>query len=130
MAVRTTEEEVKKIIETNLSTVTIESYITTANVLVNNSLSGQGLSETLLTEIEKYITAHLIAFNSERQAYKKSINETSETYGVLGKMLEGTTYGQTALMLDASGLLSTSSKTKVVIQAVPQFDDSELLDED
>lgn len=126
---RITEDDLKEIINTNLSSITIEAFIQTATTLVDSVLIGKGLSTTLLTEIEKYIAAHLIAFNSERQAYKKSVNETSETYGVLGKMLEGTTYGQTALMLDISGALLNAGKIVASIQAVPQFDDSEVLDE-
>ena len=124
-----TEDDVKEIINTNLSSTTIDAYIETASTLVDNVLLGKGLSTSLLTEIEKYIAAHLIAFNSERQAYKKSVNETSETYGTLGKMLEGTTYGQTAIMLDISGALLNTGKLVAVINAVPQFDDSEVLDE-
>lgn len=128
MAARTDYASVIGIIETNLSEVRVNTLIDTANMIVNVNLTGSGLSTETLTEIEKWVAAHLIAFNSERQAQKKKVGDGEETYSSLGQMLKATTYGQTAVMLDSTGTLNSSSKITARINAIPQFEDSELLD--
>ena len=66
MAVRTTIPKVKAIISTNQSDPVITAMISSANVFVSNALSGAGLSGSVLTEIETWITAHMLAMGPDR----------------------------------------------------------------
>lgn len=126
MAVRTTKEEVKKIIDvsTETSDDSIDSMIATANLIVNSNLVDEGLSDTILTEIEKYLTCHLLSMTLERQPERIEIGgDTSEQYPKLGKGLEMTTYGQMVITLDTTGKLKNLGLKKAVITAVESFDD-------
>ena len=116
---RTSAEEVKKILETELEDSTINAYITGANTLVTKVLGTGGLGETLLTEIERWMTAHLIASTRERQAKKEEAGGAKVEYtGQYGSGLESTSYGQTVLSLDTSGRMKSLSRRPVIIRAV------------
>ena len=128
MTLRVDADDVKEIIKTNLTDNEITPFITTANLLVNENLASDSYSTALLTEIEKWLSAHLIAITKERQAQKVKMDDSEETYGRLGLHLNSTTYGQMVTMLDTNGILSNLGKKKASIQAIPSFDDSKVLD--
>jgi len=134
MANRVVFSDVKEILDTNLTDPEIESYITIANLMVNSNLSSSGLSDSVLTEIEKWLTAHLIKSTKERQAQEVEIGDAREKYGSFGRYgsigegLATTSYGQMVTLLDTTGTLKNTGKQIVSIKAVPQFEDSELLD--
>jgi hypothetical protein len=127
MAIRTTPSDVKAIISTSLSDVDVFPYIEDANALVDAVLSGEGLSTSLLTSIEKWLSAHFIAVTKSRQPLYKKIGDGAESYPKLGLKLESSTYGQTALAFDTSGKLANLGKKRIKIEAVPSFDDSPIL---
>lgn len=107
---RVTESEVKEVIPTDL---TITSFIDNANLFVTNTLSGVGLSSATLTMIELYVAAHLVAITINKGNVKNErIGESQKTYSTpfILNGLKGTKFGQTALMLDTSGVLGTSGK--------------------
>lgn len=110
---RVTKEEVKELINTNFD---VAPFIATANLLVEESLAGQGMSDTRLKIIELWLSAHYTAVAEERGALKKSNKgDSEEDYGIkVGEGLNMTRFGQQALALDSSGVLTeqvTSTRT-------------------
>jgi uncharacterized protein (DUF1697 family) len=127
MAVRTNAADVKAIIATSLTESEVDVYIADANALVNAILGEEGLTDALLTTIEKWVSAHLIAMTKSRQPQYKKIGDGAESYPKLGMNMQTTTYGQTALAFDTSGKLANTGKKRIKIEAVPSFDDSPIL---
>ena len=123
MAVRVTAAEVKVILDnTVLSDTDILAYAAGANALVNEVL-GTG-TEDLLTEIEKWLTAHLITISRERQALKEGAGGASITYtGNFGVGLQSTSYGQMVLVLDTTNALAALGGKAARIIAIKSFDE-------
>jgi len=104
---RVTAVEVKQIIETELDDAVIDAYIASASALVDEALRSEALSETLLKEIERWLTAHLLAISRERQPEQASAGPTSIKYqGMSGLGLDASLYGQQVKLLDTSGKLA------------------------
>lgn len=125
MAKRVNADEVKAIIDTTLTSTVINSYITSANVYVDEVLTGKGLSDAILKEIERWLSAHMIASTKERQSKEEGAGGAFIKYtGYWSTGLLGTSYGQMAVSLDSSGTLDALTKGKgtVSTQAIPQFD--------
>jgi len=117
---RTTVEEVRQIMdETSIADASITAYIGTANKLVNALLLNTGLSEELLTEIEKHITAHFITVFRERMAKKEGAGGAYIEYqGEYKDGLHATPFGQTAMLLDVTGTLNIMFEKQATIMAV------------
>jgi len=124
---RTSVLAVKQILDnTTLSNIIIEAYINSANVMVTEVLGGTDLSDDTLTEIERWVAAHMVASTRERQAIKEAAGTASITYtGAYGVGLKSTSYGQMALTLDTSGLLAIASggAKSAFIKAITSFDE-------
>lgn len=122
MAARVTPTELKLILDaTEVSDSSLTAFINTANTLVNSVL---GTDDTdILKEIEKYLSAHLVVANRERQAIKEEAGSAKVTYANnLGEGLRSTSYGQMVLFLDTTGALaSLDGKKAVSIYAIPSF---------
>lgn len=111
---RVTTAEVKEIITTSLTD--LDMFILPANLLVTDKLSGEGLGDDLLKEIERWLSAHFLACSKERQVTSKRAGESENSYNWnTYKGLDSTTYGQTAKMLDTTGILSSEMSAKKVI---------------
>lgn len=116
---RTTAAEVKQILDTDLSDAIVDAYIVGANAMVTDALSSSGLSDTLLEEIERWLSAHMIASTRERMAEKEGAGGASITYtGKYGEQLASTPYGQQVLILDTTGTMASLGKKKAVLAAV------------
>ncbi len=114
---RTTVNEVKQILDdTQLTDPVITAYIGTSNTFVDENLLSTSLSAAMLTEIEKWLTAHLITISRERMAAKEEAGGARIEYiGAFGAGLSSTPYGQTAIALDNTGtLLALSNGTKSI----------------
>ena len=126
MANRVTHDEVKDIMD-NCTTADaiVTVFITSANALINRVFVNDAtMSEDMLTEIEKWLAAHLISSTVFRIASEEKLGDASLKYtGEWGKKLESTPYGQMVLLLDASGLLANAGKTAASIYAVNEFDE-------
>lgn len=132
---RVTSDEVKEIMDgCNLSTAEIEVYINAANVFINSIFgltnpvddsSSDTVSETnLYFEIERWLTAHMIASTKFRTTTEEQINDAKIVFtGKFGMGLDSTPYGQMVKMLDITGTLATADKKKASIFAIPQFKD-------
>lgn len=123
MANRATEEEVLEILPANttLTEDTIFPYISSANVFVTSSLEGK-LSDSVLKEIEKWLSAHMATVARERLSKEAGAGGAYIKYaGEWGAELSSTQYGQMVLMLDTSNTLRNlkDGKKNATIYAVP-----------
>lgn len=120
---RTTIDLVEDILDNvDLSETIMLSYIDGANVFVTHHLGSKGLSEILLTEIERWMAAHMIAMTRERQIKKAGAGGAEVEYtGYWTYGLLSTNYGQMAVNLDTSGTLQelAKQKTQAWTKAVP-----------
>lgn len=91
-------------------------FIDIAYAIITDNLDDSLFTESMLKNIEIYLAAHFTALK-----YKNSIetemggtNRARDKYGYkLGKGLEATTYGQMAIMLDSSKVLSSLNSAKM-----------------
>ena len=122
MSNRVTSDEVKEIIETSLTDV--GAFITAANLMVTNFLSGESLTDAHLKEVERWLAAHLIAMR-ERQIQMTKTGESMDQYGGrFGKGLEFTQYGQQVLIMDTTGKLKNAGKIKSKIETIFDLPDT------
>lgn len=122
---RVTVGEVKEILDDcNLTDPVIEAFIKGANVLVTKAFEDDTtLGEDLKKEIERWMTAHMIASTVERMAKKEGAGGASIEYtGQFGENLSSTPYGQTVLILDTTGLMSSLGGKTASITAIKSFD--------
>jgi hypothetical protein len=122
---RTTVDDVINILDnTSLDDDVIEGYINSANVFVTATL-GTTLTVAVLTEIEKWIAAHMITMTRERQSKEEDAGSAKIKWsGEWGKGLLFTSYGQMAVSMDTTGALNNIAKGKsnAWIYAIPNFD--------
>jgi len=118
---RTTAEKVKEILDTQLTNEAIDAYIGIASSLVDEVDVSYG--ETKMTEIERWLTAHLITTTKERSGVDVKIGDAEITYAnVFGRGLKSTHYGQMVAMLDTSGTLANLGKKRASIKAIESFE--------
>jgi len=126
---RTTALDLKRILDnTALTNTILEAYIGAANVMVTQIL-GTSLSDTVLTEIEKWLAGHLIASTRERQAKKEGAGGAEIEYtGKYGLGFTLTSYGQMVLALDTTGAMALAqgnvdnSKKAVIWRSIDSFE--------
>lgn len=112
MPIRTSPDEVKAVIDTDLSVPEVDPFITTASLLVDEHLTDL-LSDALLTQIETYLAAHLITL-WEPRAKSESADGVAFSYegAATGEGLRSSRYGQLVLMLDSTGTLANLDRKK------------------
>ena len=117
---RTDVDKVRAILtDSDLTDDQITGYITAANVFTTNAVSGKGLQECVLEEIERWITAHMVSTTSERVAQKEGAGGAFIEYaGQFGEGLKSTSYGQMAILMDTSGTLAKLSGKAAWIRTV------------
>ena len=127
MAIRTTADDIKEIMDgLTASDSIIDTFIIAASAVVDQVFAGDTtIGETLLKEIERWLTAHFIASTIFRQAAKEKIGEADVTYvGKWGENLASTSYGQTVKLLDITGKMSQIGKSAATVVAVKSFDNT------
>lgn len=110
--VRTTVEDVKGLLESNLATsesadTVIENWIEISNSIVDQ-IQAKGQSENL-EQIERLWTAHLVTSNPRNEGHRRKssvAHESGET-----EFEEGMNPGDMAMMLDTTGTLSEEDKS-------------------
>ena len=111
---RSTETEVKQIIDTALTEDEVTPFLTGANLMVTKVLENSGFTEAHLTEIERWLAAHLLAIRDPRIMSQK-IGDADAVYtafSMYGLGLNVTTYGQQVLLLDTSGRFAALQNAK------------------
>lgn len=122
MTARTTTTAVGLIINTTLTTAQIQAFIDTATLVVDANLVDKGLSTDLLTQIETWLTAHLLSMRDQRTS-SRQIGDVSFTYqGQTGLGLDATLYGQQVKLLDTSGTLASLGKRRASITVISEAD--------
>ncbi len=114
MGARVTGEGVKAIIDTSKSDADVLAHmIDTANLYVDTHLLSAGLPDPILTKIELYLAAHLVALTEEKGGVTRSkMGDADESYANVYKDgFRSTRYGQMALTLDSSGTLASLGMT-------------------
>lgn len=126
MAVRTTAAEVLDIMDSGctVSTTIISRLIVAASAVVDQVFEDDtDIGDTLLEEIECWLTAHMIASSIYRTASEEEVGDARVRYtGQFGKKLESTPYGQVVLTLDWTGKMSKLGKISASISAIESFD--------
>lgn len=127
MAIRTTSAEVLQIMDNcTVSTTIIDSFITAASALIDKifEYDTDDMPSTLLEEMERWLTAHMIASSLQRTTDTERLGDAEVKYtGKWGENLGSTPYGQMVMTLDYSGRMKNLGKGRAGIHAVPQFDD-------
>jgi hypothetical protein len=112
--------DVRAIMESTTATdAVINVFITSANALVNQVFGDSNVS-TIATEIERWLTAHMIAISIERQAAKEGAGgATIEYAGNWDKFLDMTSFGQMVKSLDVTGQMAVLGKAALRTFAIP-----------
>lgn len=121
---RVTSSEVKEILNT---TLTLDAFITAANLIVTDHLGTSGLSAERLKEIERWLTAHFaVVRDVDENVMSKSTGDASVSImGKSGLGLDGSRYGQQVKLLDSTGRLSDLGKTRVKVEIIESVDMSD-----
>ena len=122
---RTTSAEVLQIMDgCTLSSTIIDAYILAANALLDKVFYGDStLGTVVLEEVERWLTAHMIASTTWRTSKSESVGQVSVTYtGEFKENLSSTPYGQMVLSLDFTGKMGNLGKRKARIFAITSFD--------
>jgi len=122
---RTTATEVKQIIDTDLSDTIVDAFIAGATELVTEVLgSDTTITDTLKEEIERWLTAHMLASTRVQQLASGKAGPAAAVYqGKTGMKLESTMYGQTVMTLDSTGKFAALGGKSAMIYAVPSWND-------
>ena len=112
-------DDVREVISTGLEDETINVYINMAyyqTIPITNLLGDCGGSDAL-AGIQAMLAAHLISSSRERQAKSESIEGGAGiTYaGTTGEGLKSTSYGQSAIDMDCSGILAKAGLKRASI---------------
>jgi hypothetical protein len=126
MAVLATVDDVEDLMQdSSLS----DSYVTSILTTVDHILSKVyeyytgTIGTALLTDIQKYYAAHIIASTTQRMGAEEQVGEARIKYiGKWGVGFESTPYGQILLALDTSGLIAKSALRTASIYVVKSFD--------
>lgn len=110
---RTTDADVRAVIPTD-EDVSMAPFIANASVLtdrVETTATANGVTMTSAEYkfIETYLAAHLYALRYPQATQKKAGRSSVKYEGKYGVGLEATRWGQTAITLDISGTLATTT---------------------
>lgn len=115
---------VREVISTTLTDVEIEGNIASALVLYRNNLESKGLAEDLQVEIKRYLAAHYVSLRDiTTRVQEEKIGDASATYvdagnGASKEGLKSTSWGQTAISFDPTGVLSRLGSVPAVWYAL------------
>ncbi len=120
MANRTTLERVLSLMsEITVSDTDVESFIGAANTFVTAYLGTSSLSSAVLEEIERWMTAHMIASTRERMATEEGAGGAYIKYiGTFADALSSTPYGQMVTTLDTTGTLAKIARKVLSVKAI------------
>lgn len=126
---RVTYEEVKEIIETDISADQITAMITAANAVITNgpaASTAPALTTAELKELERWVAAHLVCMRDPRTIRSK-VGDAEAWFApnvttAWGKYLNFTWYGQQAIMMDRTGKLAAMGQRRATFRAAPRED--------
>ncbi len=116
MAVRVTADEVRLIIdlESSMTDEIVDAMIFSANTLINSVCTDASLTDTLLKEIERWVSAHFCAIRDQR-LIEEDVGDARDKYQHKEDLgLRVTHYGQQAILLDISGGLAEAADARTI----------------
>jgi hypothetical protein len=124
MANRVTANEVREIFDTDLEDANLTAFITAANLMVTDLLTGK-YSASLLKEIERWLSAHFAA-HMDPVAEQEEMGDANNKYmlGKRGMGLEGTPYGAQVKFLDYLGIIAEAGKPSAVVKTALEVEDA------
>jgi hypothetical protein len=127
MAIRVTTEEVLEIMDSDvvISSTQATAMIRAASLMIDKIFADDSdVTAEELIELERWLSAHMIASTLARMASKEKVGEAEVTYtGKWGELLKSTPYGQMVLLLDTTGKIANAGKAKASMYAIPNFDE-------
>ena len=127
-----TPDEVRGIINTDLTDEQIQNYITTAELLVNTYFADCDYSDEVIHQMELYMTAYLInnattTSNQSTGIQSEKVGDAEVTYAEVksgAQDLSGDLYGKVIVMFDTNNCLQNKKqRLNVRVFAIPQFED-------
>ena len=119
---RTTVEAVRELISTSLEDQVVQGFVNASNLMITELITSS-LSEAMLTEIERWLAAHMISMGPSRMTEREKIGDAEVKYaGKFGEGLKATSYGQMVLSLDATGAFAKLGNKTISITAIKSFD--------
>ena len=125
---RVTANEVREIFDTDLEDANLDAFITAANLMVTDLLTGK-YSADLLKEIERWLAAHYGA-HMDPVAEQEKMGDGQVRYALaiarssVGLGLNNTPYGQQVRVMDYLGILAEAGKRSAVIETVFEVEDA------
>ena len=122
---RVTATEVKEIMDNCTVTDAIVTVMIGAATEVIDQVfeDDSDIGDTLLKEIERWFTAHMLASTLHRMGSEEKLGDAQIKYtGKWGENLSSTPYGQMVLTLDTTGKMSRMGKKAATITAIKSFD--------
>lgn len=100
--------------ETAMDAATVAPFLTAANRIVTDRLTGHGIATATLEQIENWLAAHLIAMSDREPGLdEEQIGEArNKRSGKTATGLDATRYGQMAKALDPTGRLGQIGKRR------------------
>lgn len=111
MAIRTTSIAVAGIIEVDVS-IPLDPFIETGSALVDSFAAQSKLDAARLELIERWLSAHFYAMRDPRTSDERAGPVAARYQSAVALRLNTSHYGQMAMVLDTSGLLSLLSKSR------------------
>ena len=100
----------------------IDVFIISANGVVTEAMRGSNAGDTLLEELERWFTAHMLASTLCRTTTNEKIGEVAVKYtGLFRENLSSTPYGQMVMQLDFTGNMANIGKKKASMYAIKSF---------
>lgn len=105
---RVTPSEVTTIFFTEMDAPELRTWIAVAHELVDEHLVGQGVSDGVLKQVEKLLSAHFASINDPVSEGGMIGNASFDYQGDTGMYLDATRYGQAAKAVDPTGQLKAA----------------------
>lgn len=120
---RVTGDEVKEIIETDLTAEQMAPFIEAAYAMIEDNLTGQGYSAATLKVIERWLAAHFVAIR-DPGTRSETTGKASAVFkvGYLGRGLEHTAYGQQVMAYESKGILASLGQKSATIETLEAVD--------
>ena len=106
---RTTDAEVEELVEVDDS-ISLTPFITVANELVTELCIDSGYTDTRLTLIETWLSAHFYQIRDQAVDTEKAGSVSVKYQYKIGLHFQQTKYGQMAMVIDTAGNLAALSK--------------------
>ena len=111
---RTTTSRVCSVMDTTLTENEVSPFVETANLMVTAYLASTDQTADALREVETYLAAHFVSLRDRLVKSEAAGGVRFDYQGETGMGLDSSHYGQTAKLLDSSGVLKEiDGKTRI-----------------